>query len=835
MTSNVYTKEEVMIMASNVYTKEELYSMKPQKWYPSEATEAGFLLGGIGTGNITLGSRGDLKDWEIFNRPGKGDFAQYNFFSIWAKEDGSEPVAKVLESKILPPYNHPLGYPSRAAVSGLPRMDHSRIKGEYPFAFLEFDDSKLPVDVSLEAFTPFIPLNEDDSGIPGALFRYKAVNRKKHPVEVTVAGSFINFAGYEGNGSFENMRFVQPGVNEYRQDSGLQGIYYSSPDLPADHLRNGSMAVLTNAGPEFVTHKATWLIGGWWDGIQDFWDDFSHDGKLEPESFTNATSSALGINDQLRIGSLGINRTLQPGEEAIFEFVLSWYFPNRVRNWDEDAPVNDGDELEMNYYGTLFQDAWDAGAYLLKNRERLEQGSRDFHRALFTSTLPDYVLDALASNITVLRSPTCFRIKDGTFLGFEGSLDKKGSCLGTCTHVWNYAQTLAFLFPKLEQSARIVEFELETDDQGEMDYRTNRVMGKPSFRVSAPFEVHPATDGQLGTIIRLYREWKISGDDAFLRRLWTKASKALDFAFDYWDSDGDFVLDSRQHNTYDIEFYGPNSLTNSIFYAALKAGAEMAEFVGDSEHAEKYRKAFEIGSKRMDALLWGGEYYVQVLDNVDEHRYQYGIGCLSDQLFGQMLAHVVGLGYILPEDHVKQAVASIFANNFKSNFDDHANTGRAFALNDEKGLVVCSWPKGGRPRLPFQYSPEVWTGIEYQVAAHLIYEGFIEEGMTIVKAVRERYDGYKRNPWSEIEAGNHYARSMASWALLLAFSGFKLDLGAGKMSFHPVINEDHFSTFWSNGKAWGIYKQHMDVQTSRPKWEIEVLYGSLEGVQVNES
>ncbi|MBD2870608.1 hypothetical protein IDH41_18665 [Paenibacillus sp. IB182493] len=800
--------------------------MQPQKRYPGEAKEAGFLLGGIGTGNITLSSRGELKDWEIFNRPGKGDFVHYSFFSVWAREEGGEPVAKVLESRFVPPYTQARGYHS-GAVAGLPRMEKSRLKGEYPFALLAFEDSQLPVTVELEAVTPFIPLNEDDSGIPAVLFRYKAANRGVKPVRVTIAGSFANLAGFEGYDVFENMKYAEAGVNEYRQGSGLQGIYYSAPHLPADHLRSGSMALITGAAPELVTHKATWLTGGWWDGIQDFWDDFSEDGLLEPESATDATESAFGPQGKLRVGSLGIRRMLQPGEEADFEFTLAWHFPNRVRSWDEDAPVREGDALERNYYANLFRDAWEAGAYLLEHKERLLKGSRDFHRALFTSTLPDYVLDAIASNITVLRSPTCFRIRDGTFLGFEGSHDKKGSCEGTCTHVWNYAQTLAYLFPKLERSARIVEFELETDEHGEMAFRSWQVFGKPKFKML------PATDGQLGAIIRLYREWKISGDHAFLRRLWDKASRALDFAFGHWDSDGDFVLDSRQHNTYDIEFYGPSSLTNSMFYAALKAGAEMAEFMGDEAHAAKYRNAFELGSKKMDAMLWGGEYYVQSLDDVDKHRYQYGKGCLSDQLFGQMLAHVAGLGYILPEAHVKQAVASIYKYNFRTNFYEDQNTQRTYALNDEKGLVLCSWPEGGRPKLPFVYAQEVWSGIEYQVAAHLIYEGFVEEGLTIARAVRERYDGYRRNPWDEVECGHHYARSMASWALLLALSGFKLDMGEGTMSFRPAISEDRFSAFWSNGKAWGIYKQQRDPVTGQLEREVEVLYGSLDGVRVN--
>ena len=293
------------------------------------------------------------------------------------------------------------------------------------------------------------------------------------------------------------------------------------------------------------------------------------------------------------------------------------------------------------------------------------------------------------------------------------------------------------------------------------------------------------------------------------------------------------MLENQQHNTYDVEFYGPNSLTNSMFFAALKAGTEMAAYLGDSEHATKYQQALELGSARMDQMLWGGEYYVQVIDDVNKYRYQYGKGCLSDQVFGQMLAHVVGLGYILPKEHVRQAIQSVYHHNFRASMKDHFNVQRTYALNDEKGLLLCSWTQGGRPKLPFVYSDEVWTGIEYQVAAHLIYEGLIEEGLTVVKAVRDRYNGFNRNPWNEVECGNHYARSLASWAVYLALCGFQCDMVKNTMDFNPALNQDDFSAFWSTGKAWGIYHQQLNTETGEREWQIETLYGDLGDTTVN--
>jgi non-lysosomal glucosylceramidase len=343
----------------------------------------------------------------------------------------------------------------------------------------------------------------------------------------------------------------------------------------------------------------------------------------------------------------------------------------------------------------------------------------------------------------------------------------------------------------------------------------------------------PAADGQNGTIVRMYRDWKLSGDSETLRSLWPSIARAVDFAFDYWDSDKDFVLDSQQHNTYDIEFYGPNSLSNSMFYAALKAGVEMARFMGDVAHVERWQAALDAGSRRMDEMLWGGEYYVQKLADVNAHRYQYGSGCLSDQVFGQLLAHVAGLGYVLPEKHVKKALASIFRYNFLPRMKDHHNVQRTYALGDEAGLLLCSWPHGGRPRFPFVYADEVWTGIEYQVAAHLVFEGLVEEGLSIVKAVRDRHDGVRRNPYSEVECGHHYARSMSSWAVLVALGGFRCDMVEGTMDLAPAVHEDDFSTFFSTGKAWGIYRQNKDRKTGKTRSSVEVLHGSLDGVSVN--
>ena len=798
-----------------------------QRSYDETATAAAFLLGGIGTGNVSVDARGAFRDWEIFNRPAKGLKLPFSFFAMRVQTDDGTALARVLEAPLQPPYDRSHGY-NPGEVAGLPHMAHSRLTGEYPFVWVDFEDETLPVSVQLEAFTPLVPLDAEASGIPAAVVRYRVTNRAAVPCEVSLAGSLPNVCGFTGFDRFGHLQLAGPVRNEVRREAGMTGLAYHPDQLAPESLEYSTLALLTTAPG--ATVRREWLPTHWVDHIQDFWDDFTDDGRLQEEARVSAPLGALQRPGLMKVGSVAATARLEPGAEETFEFVIAWHTPNRPAGWTtgeaqseraQSEPAREGQADRIatvrNHYATRFADAWDAAERLVRELPRLEEATRGFHRALFASTLPWYVIDALASNITVLRSPTCYRLEDGSFLGWEGCFDDQGCCEGSCTHVWNYAQTCAFLFPQLERSMRRIELGLETDERGSMAFRTRAVYGLPRW------EMLPATDGQLGTIVRLYREWKLSGDDEFLASLWPKAALALDFAFEYWDQDDDFVLDSQQHNTYDIEFFGPNSLSNSFFFAALKAGAEMASYQGEQERAERYRRALEQGSQRMDEMLWNGEYYEQRIDDVNAYRYQYGRGCLSDQLVGQFLAHVAGLGHVLPAEHCRSALASVVKYNFRVDLGEVESVQRIYALAGESGLLLCSWPRGGRPRLPFVYSDEVWTGIEYQVAASCIYEGLVDEGLELVQTVRERHDGHRRNPWNEVECGHHYARSMASWGLLTALSGFEADLVRGSVSFEPRINERDFHCFFSTGKSWGVY--HQTVGAEGRETTVEVLGG----------
>lgn len=726
----------------------------------------------------------------------------------------------MLESRLMPPYGGGHGLPS-AKASGLPRMKGARFTGSYPFASIEFIEPKLPINVELKAFNPLIPLNDLDSGLPAAIFYFTIKNSCEKEVEVLLTASLLNVVGHNGviiqniEGEPGELGYASPfggNLNEFIKESNFSGIKMTSSKYPSDSPRFGSMAIaIISKG---ITYRLHWLE------LQDFWDEFRYKDRLTEEPKTKVSPE-----EKTDVATLGAVLKLSPAEKKRVPIILSWHFPNMLKYWElrgleywklRELEESEG-KLLRTYYSTKFKDAWDVAGYVVNNLKRLEEETTGFHNALFSSTLPSYVLDAVSSQISTIRTATCFRLSDGNFYGFEGCSDNKGCCPLNCTHVWNYEQTLAFLFPQLERTMRKVDFLTNTDERGDMAFRTVLPLGSGRWGFTA-------ADGQMGCIMRLYREWKFSGDNEFLHQLWPKAKKALEFAWDSWDKDKDGVIEGEQHNTYDVEFYGPNTMMGTLYLGALRAAEKMARSIGDDASAETYGNIYEKGVEKLDKELFNGEYYIQKYDSNQILKYQYGEGCLSDQLLGEWLAQVVGLGRMLPKEHIDSALLSIFKYNWQNDLLEHSCSQRIYALNDERGLLVCSWPKGKRPKFPFFYCDEVWTGIEYQVASHLIFEGLVREGLTIVKGKRERHDGIRRNPYDEPECGHHYARAMASWSVLLALCGYSFDGLKNKLGFNPRINPHNFKCFFSTNTSWGEVSQEITKNSYTAK--IRVLWGS---------
>ncbi|MBE0601046.1 MAG: hypothetical protein IH607_04610, partial [Firmicutes bacterium] len=372
---------------------------------------AAFPLGGLGTGSITLHASGALTEFEIFNRPAKGNKLPYSFFAIhtvW----GNRTDTRVLEAKRTPDFDHARGYhPQR--VMGLPRFAASRMETAFPFARIDFAEDSLPVKVSLEAFVPFIPLHEDDSGIPAASFRYRVKNTGTVNANVLIAASMPNIYGFEGFDCFDNYKPIEGRENIEVREPGLSGMMMTGSGLQDGALQYSNNAVLVPE--ETAPVRVYWYRGGWYDSVTDFWSCFSA-GRLEPTGSEEIKHGAIGPLGY-PVGSAGLEKTIEPGGEEEFRFILSWYVPNRFKGWFQSD--NPGQTMR-NYYATRFTSALDAGRHLMHNLLRLETESRMFSDALQKSTLPRSVISAVADNLTVLTSNTCFRDETGTFLAWEG-------------------------------------------------------------------------------------------------------------------------------------------------------------------------------------------------------------------------------------------------------------------------------------------------------------------------------------------------------------------------------------------------------------------------------
>lgn len=796
---------------------------KPQPWPVLKQYDAGHLyqvalpLGGIGTGTVSLGGRGELRDWEIMNVPGKkystvttGNNAP--FFAIYTKPQQGMATTTLLAGPLYPEeYLHYEGRPVNH--HGMPRFANASFDAAYPFGQVHLSDRDLPVQVTVKGFNPLVPGDADASGMPVAVLAYEVTNTTGQPLEVAVCGSMRNFIGKDGSVYRTDWKgdYIPQGVkenkNQYRKENGLQGLYLYSDGVDKKDPAYGTVALTTQATGN-VTYRTSSRSDDWNNGILNFWDDFSADGLLTERSKQE---------DEDPMASLAVKKTIAPNATETFTFYLTWNFPNR-KAWSK--------EVVGNFYSQQYPDAWKAAEKIVPQIPELEKQTLSFVNAFLKSSFPEVVKEAALFNLATLRSQTVFRLPSGHLMGWEGVMDRFGSCAGSCTHVWNYEVATPFLFGELAKTMRDVEFNYATKENGLMNFRAALPLSEAAKGNSA------AADGQMGCIMKVYRDWQLSGDATFLKNNWGQVKKVLGYAWSEkgWDGNQDGVMEGSQHNTMDVNYFGPNPQMGFWYMGALKAAEKMAIAMNDKAFAKKCSTLFEKGSVWMDANLFNGEYYehkitdpetFEYLDmkdpNVKIPAFQLGRGCLVDQLVGQYMAHVCGLGYLGNKDNIRTTLNSVMKYNFVKDFSRHFNNMRSYVMGDEAGLLMASWPNG-RLEVPFPYFAEVMTGFEYCAAVGMMYEGMEDNALTCIRAIRDRHDGAKRNPFSEAECGHHYARSMASWASVIALSDFEYSGIDRRMQFTSRPG----CYFWSNGYAWGT------CTVADGSVTLEVLKGSLQ-------
>ena len=742
-----------------------------------------FPLGGIGAGMVCLEGTGALSHVslrhvpDVFNEP-------YLYSALCVKGEGGN-VARVLEGPA--PKRKHFGAPgtgngSHGRTHGLPRFESCSFLARFPFGTVELHAKDIPLKASLTGWSPFVPGDADASSLPVAALEYSFENVSGREVEAVYSFNAKNLMAVSG----------AKGVAQVSRAG--DGLVFSQAGGDETPWEEGSFHVRIDA-PGVQVNPA-WFRGGWFDPGTMAWNDVAAGRCVDAPELRDGFGPSPG-------GSLALPFRLAPGETRTINVLCCWHVPKtKLRVGEPSGQCACGGKAcgdqptHAPWYAGRFPDILALAGHWSGHYAELRRKSAKFRDCFHDTTLPPEVVEAVAANLTILKSPTVLRQADGRLWGWEGCCDCNGCCHGSCTHVWNYAQALPHLFPGLERGLRETEFDECQDERGHQNFRAWLPI-RPTDHKN-----HAAADGQLGGIMKAHREWRVSGDDAWLGKLWPKVAASLDYCAATWDPRGRGVLEEPHHNTYDIEFWGPDGMCSSFYLGALKAAVLMGTRLG--QDVSRYQGLYAKGRRFLEEELFNGEYFAQKIQwkglnspdptnaealckfayspeakailEREGPKYQYGSGCLSDGVLGAWMAEMCGVGEILDSAKVRSHLLAVHKYNLKLDLSAHANPQRpGYALGDEGGLLLCTWPKGDKLSLPFPYSDEVWTGIEYQVASHLMLMGEVEKGLEIVRVCRGRYDGSVRNPFNEYECGHWYARAMSSYGLLAGLTGCRYD------------------------------------------------------------
>jgi uncharacterized protein (DUF608 family) len=773
-----------------------------------------FPIGGIGAGMFCMDGTGSISHLSVRNKPEMHN-EPVCFAAISVK--GYENGAKVLESqvpdwKIFGSMGTGLGAPGK--LYGLPRFENGRFLARFPFASLELEDKDIPLKVTVTGWSPFIPGDEDNSSLPSGALEYKFKNSSAKQVESVFSWNSRNILVDWGGPILET-----------------KGGFIMSENLSdKNELGKTGFAVFTDDPSAIVDY--CWFRGEWFDPYMMLWK--------------NIENCSMPHNPPMKEPVMGasvyVPFTLNPGEEKVIKLSFCWYMPQSNLSIGNVPGTKEKLPPYMPWYAGKFQNITDVITYWSNNYSELKIKSGLFRDAFFASTLAPEVIEAVAANLTILKSPTVLRQTDGKLWAWEGCGDNEGSCHGSCTHVWNYAQALPHLFPNLERTLRETEFNVSQNAEGHQNFRVNLPISEP------PHDFYSAADGQLGGIMKVYREWRISGNTNWMKTIYPNVKNSLDYCIKTWDPDKKGYLEEPHHNTYDIEFWGPDGMCTSFYLGALTSFIEMSKAL--KTPSKEYEVLLEKGKSYMENELFNGEYFIQKVKweglhspspveaakgsyrtnyspeavkllNEEGPKYQYGKGCLSDGIMGMWLAKVCGLNEIIDNNKVTSHLVSVHKYNLMSTLIDHVNPQRpTYAIGKDGGLLLCTWPKGGKLSLPFVYSNEVWTGIEYQVASHLMFKGEVEKGLDIVRTARNRYNGSVRNPFNEYECGSWYARAMSSYAMLEGLTGVRYDAVDKVLYIDSKIGD--FTSFLSTATGFG----NVDLKNGNPF--IRIINGNID-------
>ncbi|MBO9594117.1 MAG: twin-arginine translocation signal domain-containing protein [Niabella sp.] len=768
----------------------------------------GMPVGGINAGGLYLGGDGRLWLWDIFNLNQEG----INPLDVPWKDpvhagqkirsrDGGSYVAppKSNEVRLLEQgFAVKLEYAGKTTVRMLDEKDWEEVRFEatYPVATITYTDKALPVDVVMQAFSPFIPLDTDRSGLPATIFNIEIRNKGGQPVKASVAGWLENKAApYTGL-----VNRLQRKSTAFKEGSAT-GVYYtlektSFGNQQAEKSFDFGTLCLATLGNKATSNVAVDELAG------------------AALFIAGNASEAVKAAQQKLVGSVAAVMEVAAWQSATVPYILSWHSPNLVMDSGKVLPETD----RGRYYDNQFKNAKEVATYVAANVKELSGLTLLWKDTWYDGTLPYWFLDRTFVNVAALASTTSHRFKSGRYWAWEGV----GACHGNCTHVWQYAQGTARLFPAMERDNRErVDLGISLQEDGGIWFR-------------GEYDKRPAIDGQAGRVLGCYREHQMSADHRFLQQNWDNIKRATQFIINQ-DKNKDGMVDTPLENTLDAIWDGEIAWIVGLCIAAVKAGQLMAEEMQDMAFAATCRDYVQKGSRNMHDHLFNGEYFIHRPDPVKGRK---NVGsyntCHIDQVFGQSWAFQVGLGRIIDQKQSLSALRALWKYNFVKDMGRYAEThkgGRPYALYGESGMVMNTNPKnepkpyGDNATWQMGYFHECMSGFEHQVASHMMAEGMTDEALVLTRAIHDRYHASKRNPFNEIECSDHYGRAMASYGTFITACGFEYHGPKGHIRFAPKWHPEHFKAPFTAAEGWGSYTQKKNQ--GRQEAVLEVKYGKL--------
>ncbi len=791
-------------------------------------SKSGLNLGGIGTGGVELWPDGRFHHWNITNcrpwahyekaegihtidppRPAPGD----TDFLLRVQRPGQRPLYRWLftDQGDMIALGHFYRQHKFFFIKSYPLIE---CRAAYPFICLEYVDEAMPVELSLRAWTPFIPRDVKNSSLPGFHLDFTVRNASGEPLEVSLVWQQQNFSGHAAGTVRQRHGKDQRGrAHMVRMEGSLAEPEHDSSGCMTIWALQGEGQKVTSVAANPYLPNLIWpvhLTGGLM-------------GPLFPDWITREELNEEPLPKSPNKGWLCVQDELDAGESAEINMGMAWFYPNHrsIRG-----------TLVGHMYGNWFSDSVGAAGYLIRNRKRHLERSRELPETVMGSRLPEKLRLALLDQINTLTKSTHF-IKNGSF----GLQEGHGCCAFNTVDVDHYSSyTLSMLFPELRETVLDMHTALAHPENGKIHHG---LPGTVEEIEAGGEEGYNRWDCCCQYALQVYRDAKWSGNLELMKRCWPTAVRAMDLiiGMDFYEVGLPYIEGGITYDHWRMR--GIVTFMAGVYLAALRAMEEMARMVGEPEAAQRYRELFERGLDSFEALLWNGEqyllYYGRRTEGEDVEYKREGeeghlrprcpsgactrpgayveiedTGVMTDALNGNGTAAAMGLGAFLDRSRVRKQLRLVLERNVQP---------------ENMAIINGSYPDGHfLDGFPFMQWQTPWTGTEYFLAIQLYAAGMVREGDRVVELVHDRHvrEGMR---FDHCECNNHYSRPLCIWGAYAARLGLEVDGINGRLRVNPAGRLRTYSGLLMTGMATCTLAYAADADGTEA--EITVLSGGL--------